>query len=171
MTERFHFPFSLSCIGEGNGNPLQCSCLENPGDGEPGGLPSMGSHRVVHDWSDLAAAAAAVSELRGSRRRSDHVIFLHARALVRTGNELPGHWQLTDIRAPWLPLFLCKPDQLNCGQERLALRDWPTCNGRWSVWSSVVPSHCPSACKICTRSTDLNCSEFWQWYTPLGVYN
>ena len=35
--------FSLSCIGEGNGNPLQCSCLENPRDGgEPGGLPSMG---------------------------------------------------------------------------------------------------------------------------------
>ena len=41
-TERFHFPFSLSCIGEGNGNPLQCSCLKNPRDGEPGGLPSMG---------------------------------------------------------------------------------------------------------------------------------
>ena len=91
--------------GEGNGTPLQSSCLENPMDGgawwaavhgvaegwtqlsnftftfhfhalekemethssvlawripgmgEPGGLPSMGSHRVGHDWSDLAAAA------------------------------------------------------------------------------------------------------------------
>ena len=31
-TEWLHFPFSLSCIGEGNGNPLQCSCLENPRD-------------------------------------------------------------------------------------------------------------------------------------------
>ena len=30
MTEQIHFHFSLSCIGEGNGNPLQCSCLENP---------------------------------------------------------------------------------------------------------------------------------------------
>ena len=48
-TERLHFHFSLSCIGEGNGNPLQCSCLENPRDGEPGRLPSMGSHRVGHD--------------------------------------------------------------------------------------------------------------------------
>ena len=93
-------------LGEGNGTPLQYSCLENPmdrgawwaavhgvaksrawlsdftftfhfpalekelathssvlawripGTGEPGGLPSMGSHRVGHDWSDLAAAAA-----------------------------------------------------------------------------------------------------------------
>ena len=33
MTERRHFHFSLSSIGEGNGNPLQCSCLENPSDG------------------------------------------------------------------------------------------------------------------------------------------
>ena len=97
MTERLHFDFSLSCIRGGNGNPLQCSCLENPmdrgawwaavhgvaksrtqlndftltfhfhalekemathssvlawripGTGEPGGLPSMGSHRVRHD--------------------------------------------------------------------------------------------------------------------------
>ena len=32
-TERLHFDFSLSCIGEGNDNPLQCSCLENPRDG------------------------------------------------------------------------------------------------------------------------------------------
>ena len=94
-------------IREGNGTPLQYSCLENPMDGgtwwaevhevaksqtwlsdfnftfhfrvlekemathprvlawripgteEPGGLPSMGSHRVGHNWSDLAAAAAA----------------------------------------------------------------------------------------------------------------
>ena len=32
-TEQLHFHFSLSSIGEGNGNPLQCSCLENPRDG------------------------------------------------------------------------------------------------------------------------------------------
>ena len=33
MTERLHFHFSLSCIGEGNDSPIQCSCLENPRDG------------------------------------------------------------------------------------------------------------------------------------------
>ena len=48
-TERLHFHFSLSCIGERNGNPLQCSCLENPRDRKPGWLLSMGSHRVGHD--------------------------------------------------------------------------------------------------------------------------
>ena len=40
---------SLVSIGEGNGNPLQYSCLENPLDGEPGRLQSMGSRRVGHD--------------------------------------------------------------------------------------------------------------------------
>ena len=102
-TERLHFHFSPSCIGEGNGNPLQYSCLENPRDRgawwavvhrvsqsrtwlkrlsmhalekemathssilawripgmeEPVGLLSVGLYRVGHDWSDLAAAAAA----------------------------------------------------------------------------------------------------------------
>ena len=59
-TEQLHFHFSLSCIGEGNGNPLQCSCLEDPRTVEPGGLLSMGLHRVGHDWSDLAAAATVL---------------------------------------------------------------------------------------------------------------
>ena len=42
MTERLHFHFSLSCIGEGNGNPLQCSCLENPRDGGAWGAAVSG---------------------------------------------------------------------------------------------------------------------------------
>ena len=102
----FNFMTTRYVQGEGNGNPLQYSCLENPIDGgawwaavhgvarsqtwlinftctfhfhalekemathfsifawripgteEPSGLPSMGLHRVGHDWSDLAAAAA-----------------------------------------------------------------------------------------------------------------
>ena len=57
MSEWLHFHFSLSCTGEGNGNPLHCLAWRIPGTGEPGGLASMGSHRVGHDWSDLAAAA------------------------------------------------------------------------------------------------------------------
>ena len=42
-------------IGEGNGNPLQCSCLENPRDRGAWWLLSVGSHRVGYYWSDLAA--------------------------------------------------------------------------------------------------------------------
>ena len=49
---------SLSCIGEGNGNPSSILAWRLPRMGEPGGLLSMGSHRVRHDWSNLAAEAA-----------------------------------------------------------------------------------------------------------------
>ena len=59
------FPFGWICsrlhfvyIGEGSGNPLSVLAWRIPGMGEPGGLPSMGSHRVRHDRSDVAAAAA-----------------------------------------------------------------------------------------------------------------
>ena len=50
-TERLHFHFSLSCIGEGNDNPLQCSCLENPGMGEPGGCRLWG--RTESDTTEV----------------------------------------------------------------------------------------------------------------------
>ena len=48
MTEQLHFPFSLSCIGEGNGNPLQCSCLGNPRDGEAWSAAVYG---VTQSWT------------------------------------------------------------------------------------------------------------------------
>ena len=50
MTERLHFHFSLSCIGEGNGNPLQCSCLENPRDGGAWWAAVSG---VTQSWTRL----------------------------------------------------------------------------------------------------------------------
>ena len=58
MTERLHFHFSLSCIGEGNGNPLQYSCLENPRDR---GAWWAAVYGVAE--SDLAAAATASAHL------------------------------------------------------------------------------------------------------------
>ena len=48
-TERLHFHFSLSCIGEEMATHSRILAWRIPGTGEPGGLPSMGSHRVRHD--------------------------------------------------------------------------------------------------------------------------
>ena len=56
-----------------------------PGTGEPGGLPSLGSHRVGHDWSDLAAAAAAV--------------FLYVRDKIVLG-EYYGQWYTAFSNCP-----------------------------------------------------------------------
>ena len=57
--ERLHFHFSLSSIGEGKGNPLQCSCLEDPRDGGAWWAAISGVAQSRTRLSDLAVAAAA----------------------------------------------------------------------------------------------------------------
>ena len=57
-TERLHFHFSLSCIGEANGNPLQCSCLENPRDG---GAWWPAVYRVTQSWTRLKRLSSSSS--------------------------------------------------------------------------------------------------------------
>ena len=57
-TEQRHFHFSLSFIGEGNGNPLQCSCLENPRDGEPWWVAVSG---VAQSWTRLKQLSSSSS--------------------------------------------------------------------------------------------------------------
>ena len=71
-TERLHFHFSLSLIGEGNGNPLQCSCLENPTDGGAW-------------WASVYGVAQSRTRLKGlSSSSSRHLIINTAITLWRT---------------------------------------------------------------------------------------
>ena len=58
-TERLHFHFSLSCIGEGNGYPLQCSCLENPRDG---GVWWAAVYGVTQSWKRLKRLSRSSSK-------------------------------------------------------------------------------------------------------------
>ena len=58
MTERLHSHFSLSCIGEVNGNPLQCSCLENPRDG---GAWWAAVYGVAQSWTRLKRLSSSSS--------------------------------------------------------------------------------------------------------------
>ena len=60
MTERLHFHFSLSCIGEGNSNPLQCSCLENPRDG---GAWWAALYGVAQSWTQLKWFSSSSSSI------------------------------------------------------------------------------------------------------------
>ena len=55
-TERLHFHFSLSCIGEGNGNPLQCSCLENLRDG---GAWWAAVYGISQSWTRLKCLSSS----------------------------------------------------------------------------------------------------------------
>ena len=59
MTEQLHFHFSLSCTGEGNGNPLQRSCLENPRDG---GAWWAAVYGVAQNWTRLQRLSSSSRE-------------------------------------------------------------------------------------------------------------
>ena len=65
-TEWLHFHFSLSCIGEGNGNPLQCSCLENPKDG---GAWCAAIYGVAQSWTRLKQLSSSSSRQHIQKQR------------------------------------------------------------------------------------------------------
>ena len=61
----FTFPFHFPALEKEMATHSSVLAWRIPGTGEPGGLPSMGSHRVGHDWSDLAAAATLFRKNNG----------------------------------------------------------------------------------------------------------
>ena len=65
MTERLHFHFSLSCTGEGNGNPLQCSCLENPRDGRAWRAAIYGVSQSRTRLQRLSSSSSSILPLEG----------------------------------------------------------------------------------------------------------
>ena len=72
-TEWLHFHFSLSCIGEGNGSPLQCSCLKNPRDG---GTWWAAIYGVTQSWTrlkQLSSSSSSVGE-RWSRVQTAYIV-------------------------------------------------------------------------------------------------
>ena len=73
-TERLHFHFSLSCIGEGNGNPLQCSCLENPRDGGTWWAAVYGVAQSRTQLKQLSSSSSIVS-LKSSSDSSLTLLF------------------------------------------------------------------------------------------------
>ena len=86
MTERLHFHFSLSCIGEGNGNPLQHSCLENPRDG---GAWWAAVYGVAQSWTRLKRLSSS------SSRSITHAINTEAgktTAVILVGVWLKNAW-------------------------------------------------------------------------------
>ena len=78
MTERLHFHFSLSCIGEGNGNPLQYSCLENPRDHGARWAAFCG---VGQSWTWLKQLSSSSNS--GLREKKKNLMWLRLRTVEK----------------------------------------------------------------------------------------
>ena len=122
----FTFTFHLHALEKAMATHSSVLAGRIPGTGEPDGLPSMGSHKVGHDWSDLAAAAAAA---RCSDSGSLEVIIkILARVAVMQSSEgLPG---LESLLGQWLTHM---PDKLvlAVGRIPMVLSKW---DFPWATW-------------------------------------
>jgi len=103
MTERLHFHFSLSCIGEGNGNPLQYSCLENPRNGRAWWAAVYGVTQSRTQLKRLSSSSSNIhlhpqtqlhSGLRGSSYRMPEVENQKHSMVCASGGMLAMHIEL-----------------------------------------------------------------------------
>ena len=91
-TERLHFRFSLSCIGEGNGNPLQCSCLENPRDA---GAWWAAVYGIAQSWTRLKRLSSSSSSKGWWNKKVDTEVPCSMWGIPNVGSTLPyqaHHW-------------------------------------------------------------------------------
>ena len=102
-TEWLNFHFSLSCIGEGNGNPLQCSCRENPRDG---GAWWAAVYGVAQNWirlkwlSSSSSSGLDIAEHRTSELEGKPIAFKFRfkKRQVWQGSPNPGSWIITSCQ-------------------------------------------------------------------------
>ena len=99
-TKRFHFHFSLSCIGEGNGSPLQCSCLENPRDGAAWWAAICG---VAQSWTRLKRLSSS-SRVSVDTWSSFIVLHFSNPSCIRWNARSRLHYSLLFSHLKWLRL-------------------------------------------------------------------
>ena len=105
-TEWLHFHFSLSCIGEGNGNPLQCSCLENPRDGGAWWATVYGVAQS-QTWLKWLSSSSIWSSFCWLKRTFHLIIpFFLSMTTLKKKEQL---FLYPDLFSTWRPLFLSLP--------------------------------------------------------------
>ena len=120
-TERLHFHFSLSCIGEGNGNPLQCSCLENPRDGGAW-------------WAAVYGVAQSRTRLKRLSSSSSRLVMANLPVkLVAHYHSLELYFVLQVSGEYWLRAQILKSDYLDLNPNSATYQPWDP----W--WSTKPP--------------------------------
>ena len=121
MTEPLHFHFSLSCIGKGNGNPFQCSCLQNSRDGRAWWAAVYG---VAHSRTQLKRLSSSSSSSRNNKVQDGRpVVFpqtlslsIHSLKHISMLNDTPTGTMTINIKkwavAQFLEVPILSPEEL-----------------------------------------------------------
>ena len=135
MTEWLHFHFSLSCVGEGNGNPLQCSCLENPRDGGAWWVAVYGVTQSRTRLKRLSSSSSSEVFMAQSLRHQHHSLTWGLPAVLPSNTT--HIWKsLSD--APLLQEFLCSTPFGKCSLSHKLMDSH-------MLWIPLFTQPCPSA--------------------------
>ena len=154
MTERLHFHFSLSCIGEGNGNPLQCSCLENPRDGGAwwAAVYGVAQNRTQLKWLSSSSNIFEIFVIKKHKilYKSESVL---GQKTLGSSPSSPMYFLKSRVKPLWpvLRVFISKMTiatvsaLLDCCGDKMNQLQWSAYNSDWHVVSSqqtlaVIPS-------------------------------
>ena len=134
-TQWLHFHFSLSCIGEGNGNPLRCSCLENPRDG---GACWAAIYGVTQSWTRLKRLSSSSSHSFRRRQRQPTPALLPGKSHGRWGLVgccLWGHTESDTTKRPHFHFSLSCIGEGNGNPLQCSCLENPRDEGAW--WAAV----------------------------------
>ena len=125
-TERVHFHFSLSRIGEGNGNPLQYSCMESPRDGGAWWIAVYG----------VAQSRTRLKRLSSSSSSKHKDLRMHVHSVAQNGYELNA-WRGTRDKTEWFDVALhWRPQTCLVASGYAPPLTPPSCRLLWSFRSS-----------------------------------
>ena len=152
MTERLHFHFSLSCIGEGNGNPLQCSCLENPRDRGAWWAAVYGPAQSRTQLKRLSSSSSSSSTLTSSTMLlTSPSDFLMALCMSHTH---PAD-EKGSLECVFSPVWLC--NLMDCNLPGSSVHG--ISQARILEWATLSYSRGSSQCRNSTHISCVSCIE------------
>ena len=128
----FTFTFHFHALGKKMATHSNALAWRIPGTGEPGGLPSLGSHRVRHYWSDLAAAAAAPATT------SQSLHYIHGSNTLKSGDPIKADRDIPH------QVVLCIKTEKNYYESLQVFCKYKPETGKSQQWVRVLDRHLPT---------------------------
>jgi len=147
-TERLPFHFSLSCIGEGNGNPLQCSCLENPRDGGAW-------------WAAIYGVAQSQTRLKWLSSSNSNLVYKASQMLLMVKNLPANAGDIRDVGS--IPGLGRSPGGGHGNPLQYSCLENPMDRGAWQATVLGVTKSQTWLKQLCTHTSLYMVQQIWMF--------